>query len=90
MKHTSNDYFTDCVADLLHRIPTEWEYTASPNDASPSYIINNLQIFIDHPDPTKRQDAEWTRFSIWDDDQNLLLQTDSFIEVIRFVSINSK
>ena len=85
MKHSNDGYFIDCIADLWKKIPTDWAYTASPNDAAPSYGVNGLTIFTDHPDPAKREDSEWARFSVWDDEQNILFETDSFDELVKFV-----
>ena len=87
---TNDGYFSQCVEDIKNKIPSDWEYASSPNDAAPSYIYNNLQIFIDHPDPSRREDKDWTRYSVWNDDQDVLLQTDSFDECIKFIEQNNK
>lgn len=91
------NFFEECVADIKGAIPGDWESSSYGNDACPSYETpTGWQIFIDHGDPVKReiQDDEWKRFHIIvaENYGNGLgidtpqLNTDSFQEVLKFVS----
>jgi len=56
-------YFAQCIADL--EIPEDWVEVSSGNDACPSfYTPEGLHVFIDHPNPSAREDELWVRFSI--------------------------
>lgn len=61
-----NDYFKDCVSDIIDLIPEEWENTSFHNDLLPSFECHNYRIWIAHHKPAKR-DYELgfsTRFSV--------------------------
>ena len=79
------EYYSDL------EIPSTWKNVSHGNDACPSFSINGYQVFIDHPDKTQREEADWYRFrvqheceygyhSIWG------LDTDSFSKVCVAVS----
>tara|TARA_R110002020_G_scaffold349486_1_gene563067 strand:- start:182 stop:412 length:231 start_codon:yes stop_codon:yes gene_type:complete len=67
-------------------IPKEWENTSSPNDACPSFIYKDYQIFIDDINVNERENQDWKRFSIFDLDQNMLLHTDNYNEVLTYIN----
>jgi len=67
-------------------IPKEWENSSSPNDACPSFIYKDYQIFIDDINVNERENQDWKRFSIFDLDQNMLLHTDNYNEVLTFIN----
>ena len=84
-------FFDECDEDVLKHIPVKWECTSYGNDACPSYRVNNKKLFIDHPNPQMREDADWKRFSITDDDeasddfQMIVFQTDEFDKAIKYM-----
>ena len=84
-------YFDECVDGLLKYIPMKWECTSYGNDACPSYSFNNRKLFIDHPNPQLREDTDWKRFSITDDDeesddfQMVIYQTDDFDTALNYM-----
>ncbi len=65
-------------------IPDGWEDSSSGNDACPSFIYNDYQIFYDHPDPKERETPEWTRFNVTTAD-GWSFDTDDFNEVLKIV-----
>ena len=67
-------------------IPKEWENSSSPNDACPSFIYKDYQIFIDDINVNERENQDWKRFSIFDLDQKMLLHTDNYNEVLTFIN----
>tara|TARA_R110001632_G_scaffold228965_1_gene364638 strand:- start:120 stop:350 length:231 start_codon:yes stop_codon:yes gene_type:complete len=67
-------------------IPKEWENTSSPNDACPSFIFNDYQIFIDDINVNERENQDWKRFSIFDLEQNMLLHTDNYNQVLTYIN----
>ncbi len=73
------DYFKECVKDF--NVPKGWEYVGYHHDACPSYMYNEFQIFVDHPDPSKRGYTGIKRYSVFNEDQDMFLQTDDLDEV---------
>ena len=67
-------------------IPKEWENTSSPNDACPSFIYKDYQIFIDDINVNERENQDWKRFSIFDLEQNMLLHTDNYNQVLTYIN----
>ena len=52
------EYFADCLKDFDR--PDNWEDVSYHNDVCPSFECNGYQIFVDHPDPKKRELGEET------------------------------
>ena len=67
-------------------IPKEWENTSSSNDACPSFIYKDYQIFIDDINVNERENQDWKRFSIFDLEQNMLLHTDNYNQVLTYIN----
>ena len=84
-------FFEECVADLSEKIPNNWNGVSWGNDVCPSYSCNGWQIFIDHPDPDKRE-LEVPRFGVIVEAEygeyakTLELNSDDFQEVLKYVS----
>ena len=86
-------FFEECVANVLEEIPNTWKDVSWGNDVCPSYSYNGWQIFIDHPDPDKRE-LEVPRFGViveanYGNQLNLdtpQLNSDDFQEVLKYVS----
>jgi len=81
------DRFKECVADL--NIPKGWEDISYHNDACPSWLYNDFQIMILHPDPANRDHCllDWPRFNIFhgEDSTRLVGQFETLNEVIERV-----
>ena len=54
---TVAEFFDDCLKDFTR--PVGWESVSYYNDVCPSFECNGYHIFVDHPDPKKRE--------LWDD-----------------------
>tara|TARA_R100001510_G_C7590822_1_gene160587 strand:+ start:281 stop:628 length:348 start_codon:yes stop_codon:yes gene_type:complete len=80
-----DDFFKCCVEDLKDQIPSGWQYVGSHNDAAPSWDYKGVHIFIDHPDPAERECEDWKRFSVHNEDQEMLFHTDSFEELNKYL-----
>ena len=80
-----SDYFTQCIADIKDNLPKTWEYVGYHHDACPSYFCNELQVFVDHPSPSERDSTDIKRYSVFNEDQEMLLHTDDLEEVKTFV-----
>lgn len=78
-----DEYFKECVKDF--KVPKGWENCSYHHDACPSYFYNELQVFVDHPNPSERDSADIKRYSVFNEDQDMLLHTDDFQEVKTFV-----
>ena len=84
-------FFEECVANVLEEIPNTWKDVSWGNDVCPSYSYNGWQIFIDHPDPNKRE-LEVPRFGVIVEAEHgkhprtLELNSDDFQEVLEYVS----
>lgn len=84
-------YFEECVKGMERLIPAEWECTTWHHDVCPSYRLGNKKMFIDHPDPDKRENKGWLRFSVTNDDetsddyQMTVLHTDNFYEAVKYM-----
>ena len=76
-----NNYFKECVKDF--KVPKGWEDISYRHDACPSYKYKELQVFVDHPDPSERENPDWKRYSVFNEDQDMLLQTDDLDEVLK-------
>ena len=62
IKNPKQDFFDECLADIKDEIPSDWKCIGWLGDECPSYKVNGLQIWIDHPDREKRTCA--VRFGI--------------------------
>lgn len=88
-------YFADCVADVQHKIPSTWSaHPQSSGDVCPSYQCGSLVVWINHREARLREAREAgfgqiPRFVVTDtldDTTSPRLQTNTFDEVVQYVS----
>ncbi len=83
-------FFNQCLADLEK--PEGWNNSSWHNDACPSWSVNGWQIFIDHPEPDRRElGPDIKRFSVvleseYGEGEPSVLETDAWTEVLTFVA----
>jgi hypothetical protein len=79
--------FPDFDVATLPPIPSHWRDVSYKNDACPSWLVNELQVFIDYADPDAREVAG-ARFHVLDQPTgDALLSTDAWPDVLNFVHL---
>lgn len=79
-----SEAFPDFDLSTLPPIPSDWRDVSWRHDLCPSWLIDGLQIYVAHADPTARDGAE--RFHILDGDTgDALLSTDAWADVLNYV-----
>ena len=59
---TVQEFFKDCLKDFDK--PDNWQDVSYYNDVCPSFFYKGYQIFVNHPDPKKREIEGDFRFAI--------------------------
>ena len=71
-------------------IPKNWEDISYKNDACPSWLVNGFQVFIDHPEPERRECEPCERFHVAIESESAFsgiwtFSTDSWEEVLETI-----
>lgn len=59
---TVQEFFKDCLKDFDK--PDNWQDVSYYNDVCPSFHYKGYQIFVNHPDPKKREIKDSFRFAV--------------------------
>lgn len=77
--------FPNYPANTLPELPKGFEDTSWRKDTCPSACSDTLQLFLDYPNPTDREDPELLRYSLYritDDGAEDILDTDNWSEML--------
>ena len=81
-----SEAFPDYDPATLPHIPSSWRDVSWQHDACPSWLVNDLHVFIDYADPASREIAG-PRFHVLSEG-DALLSTDAWPEVLNFARLS--